>query len=99
MALFHRLVNKQCDKLSACVSELHVGDEVFRTEQDILIGWLQHFKTLASPITEPSFDNSYKNLTEMELREIIDLCQNANQTTKCLRNQGRTKGEGWSTEN
>ena len=23
----------------------------------------------------------------------------ANQTTKCLRNLGRTKGEGWSTEN
>ena len=23
----------------------------------------------------------------------------ANQTTKCLMNQGRTKGEGWSTEN
>ena len=23
----------------------------------------------------------------------------ANQTTKCLRNQGRTKGEGWSTAN
>ena len=77
MALFHRLVNKQRGKLSACVSELRVGDEVFRTEQDILIGWQQHFKTLASPITEPSFDNSYKNLTEMEFREIIDLCQNS----------------------
>ena len=23
----------------------------------------------------------------------------ANQTTKCLRNQGKTKGEGWSTAN
>ena len=23
----------------------------------------------------------------------------ANQTTKCLRNQNRTKGEGWSTSN
>ena len=23
----------------------------------------------------------------------------ANQTTMCLRNQGRTKGEGWSTAN
>ena len=23
----------------------------------------------------------------------------ANQTSKCLRNQGRTKGEGWSTAN
>ena len=23
----------------------------------------------------------------------------ANQTTKCLKNQGRTKGEGWSTAN
>ena len=23
----------------------------------------------------------------------------ANQTNKCLRNQGRTKGEGWSTAN
>ena len=23
----------------------------------------------------------------------------ANQTTKCLRNEGRTKGEGWSTAN
>ena len=77
MTLFHRLVNKQRGKLSACVDELHVGDDVFRTEQNILIGWQQHFKTLASPITESSFDSGYTNMTEMEFREIINLCQNS----------------------
>ena len=31
---------------------------------------------------------------------IYDLgISHANRTTKCLRNQGRTKGEGWSTAN
>ena len=51
-------------------------------------------------------------LIQLELHEIADIrymflrkCTyelglfHANLTTKCLRNQSRTKGEGWSTAN
>ena len=40
-------------------------------------------------------------LVSMFLRECIDELGifHANRTTKCLLNQGRTKGEGWSTAN
>ena len=39
-------------------------------------------------------------LISMFLRYIYELgIFHANRTTKCLRNQGRTKGEGWSTAN
>ena len=40
-------------------------------------------------------------LISMFLRQCIYELEifHANQTTMCLRNQGRTKGEGWSTAN
>ena len=47
-ALFHKLINKQRGKLSSCIIELHVGEDVFRNEQDILSGWHQHFAQLAT---------------------------------------------------
>ena len=77
-ALFHKLINKQRGKLSSCINELHVGEDVFRNEQDILSGWHQHFAQLATPAEETSFDKDYNKLTEMEIREIRTLCRNVN---------------------
>lgn len=78
MALFHRLVNKQRGRLSSFVNELHVGEDVYRSQDDILSGWRQHFKQLATPTNESCFDTDHRRLTEMELREIKALCQNPN---------------------
>ena len=51
--LFHKLINKQRGKLVNCVNELHVGDKTFRTEGEILSGWHQHFRQLATPKDSP----------------------------------------------
>ena len=77
MALFHKLVNKQRDRLSSYINELHVGNSTYRSEQDILSGWHQHFKTLATPSDESYFDSKYKELVNMELQEIRSICQDS----------------------
>ena len=64
MALFHRLVNKQRGRLSSFINELHVREDVYRNEQDILSGcWHHHFKHLATPTNETFFDIDYRKLT------------------------------------
>ena len=77
-ALFQRLINKQSGKLSLCINELHVGEDVFRNEQDILSVWHQHFSQLATPTQEAYFDKDYNKLTEIDIREIRTLCQKVN---------------------
>lgn len=47
VALFHRLIMKQRGKLGACVNELHVENEIYKTESEILSGWHRHFGQLA----------------------------------------------------
>ena len=70
-------VNKQRGRLSSCVNELHVGDSVCRSTQDILSGLHQHFKGLATPADEKSFDSDYMELVEMALRGIRTICRNS----------------------
>ena len=54
--LFHKLINRQRGRASTCVNKLHVGEETFRTENEILIsGWHQHFKQLATPKDKPKY--------------------------------------------
>ena len=38
-ALFHRLIKKHRGQLGACVNELYVGDNVYKTENEILEVW------------------------------------------------------------
>ena len=53
--LFHKLIRKQRGKLSGCIDELHVSGTVYKGE-NVLSGWFEHFKRLASEIEDPSFD-------------------------------------------
>ena len=76
--LFHKLINRQRGRASTCVNELHVGEETFRTENEILSGWHQHFKQLATPKDNPIYDSEYKKLVEIEFNEIVDICQSDN---------------------
>ena len=76
--MFHKLINKQRGKLVNCVNELHVGDKTLRTEGEILSGWHQHFRQLATPKDSPLYDSEYKRLVELEFNEIVDICQSNN---------------------
>jgi hypothetical protein len=44
--LFHKLIRQQRGKLNRIIDELHVGDSVFKTDTEILIGWKNHFAEL-----------------------------------------------------
>ena len=76
--MFHKLINRQRGRASTCVNELHVGEETFRTENEILSGWHKHFKQLATPKDNPVYDSEYKKLVEIEFNEIVDICQSDN---------------------
>ena len=79
--MFYKLINRQRGKLKFCVNELHVGTRVYDSNSGILAGWHEHFKDLATPADNPSFDEEYRKLVEMELSEIRDLCDESSTLT------------------
>ena len=77
-ALFHKLINKHRGKLGVFLNELHVEESTYRTDDEILQGWRQHFGDLAKQSDNPRFDEQYKRVVERELAEIIDICEASN---------------------
>ena len=59
MINFHKLIRQQRGKLDRFIDELHVGDSVFKTDTEILIGWKSHFANLAKESDRMDFDHSY----------------------------------------
>ena len=47
-ALFYRLINKHRSKSGVHLNELHVGDSIFKFEEEIMEGWREHFGGLAT---------------------------------------------------
>ena len=78
-ALFYRLINKHRSKSGVHLNELHVGDSIFKSEEEIMEGWREHFGGLATQSSNPLFDEEYRNLVEQELIEIIDICESNDQ--------------------
>jgi hypothetical protein len=75
MINFHKLIRQQRGKLDRFIDELHVGDSVFKTDTEILIGWKSHFANLAKESDRMDFDHSYLDTVESEYKHIIKLCQ------------------------
>ena len=57
-----------------CVNGLSVNGNIYKTEDDILHGWQEHFSNLATPSCDDDFDDQYRQQVHREMREIIDLC-------------------------
>ena len=75
MINFHKLIRQQRGKVNKFIDELHVGDSVFKTDTEILIGWKSHFASLAKQSDRMDFDHSYLDTVEIEYKHIIKLCQ------------------------
>ena len=76
------------------LNELHVGDSTFKSEEEILEGWKEHFGELTTQSSNPLFDEKYKNLVEQELIEITDICK----ASKASRDQYDEVTQGELTE-
>ena len=71
----NKLVHKQRGKLNRVIDELHVGDSVFKTDTEILIGWKNHFTNLSKESDRMDFDHGYLDTVDIEYKHIIKICQ------------------------
>ena len=65
--LFHKLIRQQRGKLNRVIDELHVGDSVFKTDTEILIGWRNHFANLAKESDRMDFDHGYLDTVDVNV--------------------------------
>ena len=75
MKTFFRLVSKQRGKLKYCVNELSVNGTVYKSENEILLAWKEHFGSLATPTDHQDFDEGYKQQVASEMLDILDICK------------------------
>lgn len=71
--LFHRLIRKQRSQNQKFLDDLKVGQQIF-CQEDIINGWYQHFKNLATKKDNDCFDLKFLKLVEKEVSVIYDLC-------------------------
>jgi hypothetical protein len=69
--LFHKLIRQQRGKLNRVIDELHVGDSVFKTDTELLIGWKNHFANLTKESDRMDFDHGYLDTVDIEYKHII----------------------------
>ena len=75
-ALFHRLIRKQRVQSRKNIDELVVGEKRF-SEESVLSGFHEHFKTLASKKPNQEHDKKYLQQMEDEVSSIYQLCLNS----------------------
>ena len=73
--VFHKLISNQKGKSASIMTELTVGQETFKTENEILDGWKMHFRKLAEKSDPEGFDKDYIELVEKDICDIIDICK------------------------
>lgn len=73
--VFHKLISNQKGKSASIMTELTVGQETFKTENEILEGWKMHFSKLAEKSDPEGFDKDYIELVEKDICDIIDICK------------------------
>jgi hypothetical protein len=72
--LFHRLVNAQ-RKNNTDIDELHVGNKLFCGQEEVLMGFKEHFQNLATEKCNPNFDEEYHSICKNEVKRIIDIAK------------------------
>ena len=97
-ALFHRLIRKQRVQSHKNIDELVVGEKRF-SEESVLSGFHEHFKTLASKKPNQEHDKKYLQQMEDEVSFIYQLCLNSETvpsmvTSKYIQNAAKSLNRG-----
>ena len=110
MKTFYRLIRKQRGSSKLILDDLNVNGDLFRTQEQIIEGWHQHFAALAKAGQSDKFDMDHLNIVDIEYEQIISICQ-ANRThteisleeiDKAIQNLNRNKApdcHGLTAEN
>ena len=71
--LFYQLVKKQRNNKNIFINDLHVANNKYEHEE-VIEGWHEHFKTLAEPISNSTYDGKHQDLCEMDYKAIKTIC-------------------------
>jgi hypothetical protein len=77
--LFYRIIEqprKTTDDRS--ITYLRSNGTVFDGPDEILEGWTTYFEALGKPLSEPTFDEQYKQMVETDITYIEQLCRERN---------------------
>ncbi len=72
-------MSKHRRQRAAPTTELRVGEDVYKTEEQIMRGWVRHFKGLATPKDDPSYDADYLRHVEADVAIIEGLAEEADE--------------------
>lgn len=72
-AMFHRLIRKQRGQCHKYIDELYVGQNKY-TGDNVLSGWHEHFRDLATKKDNNSFDLEFLSRVEEEVSVIYMIC-------------------------
>lgn len=84
--LFHKLIKKQRGQCQKFIDELQVGQKTFHQE-NILSGWYEHFKNLATKTNNPDYDLKFLERVEEEVAVIYLICLNVSQDISLVTDQ------------
>ncbi|MEW8544512.1 MAG: reverse transcriptase domain-containing protein, partial [Candidatus Thiodiazotropha sp.] len=71
--LFHSLIRRQRQKGNDLITDLHVGDQFYKGEENVIDGFQEHFQHLAKSTTNPKFDATFDELIQYEFAQIVEL--------------------------
>ena len=78
MRLFHKLVRNNRKKGNDVIMDLNVNGIQYEGEENIITGFREHFKQLATPDPEMDIDNKYHNMVEEEIKIINEIVADKN---------------------
>ena len=73
--VFYKLIKNQRKSSNTQLHTLVVGSKECETQDQIREGWATHFQQLATPLENPRFDQSYKQLVDADIEAIENLCK------------------------
>ena len=78
---FYSLIRKQRDTKSISGSIINFKNVQVSNDDEILLGWADYFKDLATPTSMPEFDKAFLQQAENDVKNLYNLYTNDSQDT------------------
>ena len=78
---FYSLIRKQRDTKSISGSIINFKNVQVSNDDEILLGWADYFKDLATPTSMPGFDKAFLQQAENDVKNLYNLYTNDRQET------------------
>ena len=73
--VFYRLIGEQRKGSNPLLQTLVVNDTELESPDEIHRGWAEHFQEQATPLSNPKFDKQYKQMVDVDVEVIEQICK------------------------